>query len=83
MKTINVYNQHGGSNIKLPAMTSLNEVRQLAEASAARGHDAFYRVFDVVPYPTSISGEKFRTAFSVLGGVVKEHPSVTFPSAHW
>lgn len=77
----NVYNSHKRNNTLLPPMNSVEEVRGLAEAAARLGHDAFYRVFRVTS--DSVSGERFETAFSVLGGVVREHQDVTFPAAHW
>ena len=77
----NVYQQHRGSNIKMPKERDIESVRGTAEASARLGHNAFYRVFEIIP--DSITGERFVTAFSVLDGVVKEHKSVTFPAAHF
>lgn len=76
-----VYSQHRGSNIKMPNAETLNEVKLLAEAASSLGNDAFYRAFEILP--GTISGIKFATAFSVLGGVVVEHKDVTFPAAHW
>lgn len=77
----NVYQQHRESNIKMPQERDIDSVRRTADASANLGHDAFYRVFEIIP--DSITGERFATAFSVLGGVVKEHKSVTFPMEHY
>lgn len=75
-----VSNQHKGSNVILRFAT-LEECREHAEAAASLGYDGFYRVFEH-------SGEfgelaNFKVAFSVLGGVVREHADVTIPLAHW
>jgi hypothetical protein len=76
-----VFSCHRRSNIRLPDAASLDEVKLLAEAAASLGNDAFYRCFEIKP--GTISGIQFATAFSVLGGKVVEHASVTFPAAHW
>lgn len=41
--------------------------------------DGLYRVFAVLPD----GGRRFVRAWSVLGGVVREHNSVTIPAEHW
>ena len=76
----NVYQQHTSTNIIMPPMADLDEVRVLAECAAKLGHDAFYRVFEQTGGPT---GEQFVTSFSVLNGVVREHKDSTFPKEHW
>lgn len=75
---IEVYNQHRGSNIVLPLMRDIDEVRNFAECCARLGYDAFYRAFEVVP-----DGYRYVTSFSVLAGVVREHKDVTIPAEHW
>lgn len=77
----NVYNAHRGSNTKLPTVRSVEEARSLADAAAEICVDAFYRVFERTS--ESVTGERFVTAFSVLGGKVTEHESVAIPSAHF
>jgi len=77
----NVYGDHKGSFVKFPPEHSVEAVRILAEASARLGHDNLLRVFEVTD--KSPTGEQFVTAFSVLGGVVREHQDVTIPLAHW
>ncbi len=73
--TYRVYQQHQGANTILPDVSSINEVRSLAQCS----QDALYRVFAMSP-----SGhERFTTAFSVLGGKVRERTLVTIPKEHW
>jgi len=78
----NVYAQHGsGPMIIMPQERTIEGVRQLAEAAARLGHDVLYRAFEVTS--KSPTGEQFKTAFSVLDGKVREHKSVTIPTAHW
>ena len=78
----NVYAQHGpGPMIIMPQEKTIEGVRRLAEAAAQLGNDVLYRVFEVTS--ESVSGERFKTAFSVLDGTVREHRSVTIPTAHW
>ena len=70
---------HAGANIQYRMnVTELDDAleltRELAELSAKAGRDALYRLF---------GPQGFVTAFSVLGGKVSEHASVTIPNAHW
>ena len=72
------YSQHKGSNISYDVgtdlTTALHQTRNMAEASARMGVDAFYRLF----------GPKgFVVAFSVLDGKVTEWTDVTFPKEHF
>ena len=76
----NVYSNHKGAHVILPTVTSVDEVRELAESAAELGHDAFYRVFERTS--ESVTGEQFVIAFSVLGGTITERNVATFPEAH-
>lgn len=75
---LTVYNQHHGHMLKVCSAKDVEEVRILAESYAKCGYDAFLRVFSSTEF-----GERFETAFSVLGGSVREHADVTFPEAHF
>lgn len=77
----NVYSCHKGSRFLLPSVASLGEAQALANAYAKRGIDALIRLF--FQTPSSVTGEHFAAAFSVLGGVVTPHFDVTIPTAHW
>jgi len=76
----NVYINHKGAHVILPTVTSVDEVRELAEAAVELGHDAFYRVFERTS--ESVTGEQFVIAFSVLDGVITERDNPLFPEAH-
>ena len=76
---------HKGANILLPRAANIAEVRQLAEISAARGHDCLYRAFRLTGerWPNGEERYQFEVSFSSLGGKVTEYPDVTIPHAHW
>jgi hypothetical protein len=76
---LNVYSTHNGSQIKLPAYSSIEEVASLAEVHANLKSDTLLRVFS----PSLDGGERFVTAFSILRGKVTQHHDVTIPLAHW
>ena len=76
-----VYSTHKGGNVTLPPVHDPREAYELACVAARLGHDVLYRVFEQTS--DSPTGERYLTAWSVLGGVVREHKDVTIPAAHW
>lgn len=74
----NIYNCHKGRMVSLPFVSSLFHARALADAAAASGIDAFYRVFE-----RTKGGERFVVSFSVFNGAVREHDDVRIPVEHW
>ena len=84
----NVYSNHNGSNILMPPMETISEVRGLADAAASLGYDALYRAFETdVPRDVQNAGfpvrERFEVSFSVLDGVVRQLDDPGIPTAHW
>ena len=75
----NVYTMHGkGSQIQLPVMGDLDEVRGFAQAAADLGSDVLVRAFRIHEW-----GERFEIAFSVLDGKITELDEPVIPRAHW
>lgn len=72
---IEVYDQHKGSSIKLPNFDNIEQVENFVKvASESSDMDHFYRIF---------GPEGFIVAYSVIGGKVRKHESVTIPREHW
>ena len=74
----NIYNDHRGKHVTLPFVSSLTAARDLADAAARLGVDAFYRVFE-----RTKEGERFTVAYSVYNGSVREHDEPSIPIEHW
>jgi hypothetical protein len=64
--------------VTLPFVSSLTAARDLADAAARLGVDAFYRVFE-----RTKEGERFTVAYSVYNGTVREHEAPSIPIEHW
>jgi hypothetical protein len=80
-KRYRIYSDHKRANIIMPDTSDLDEAHQLAHSAAKLGHDALYRVFELTS--DSPTGEQFVTAWSVLGGKVKQLEDARIPAGHW
>jgi len=75
----NVYTTHGkGSQIKLPPMRDLDDVRGFAEAAVRCGQNVLIRAFEITD-----QGEQWRISYSVLNGEIRELDSPVIPRNHW